>query len=94
VDAITKGMRIDLLQHDIKVTAVHPGAAETEFSEVRFKGAKETAKKVYEGYQPLSAEDVANVIYYTTTLPAHVCINDLVMTCTQQAGSVYLNKRS
>jgi len=89
VDAITKAMRMDLLRHHIKVTAIHPGAAETEFSDVRFKGDKETAKKVYDGFTPLSAGDVADVIYYTTTLPPHVCINDLVLTATQQANSFY-----
>jgi 3-hydroxy acid dehydrogenase / malonic semialdehyde reductase len=92
VDAISQAMRIDLLRHHIKVTAIHPGAAETEFSIVRFKGNDETAQSVYEGYQPLTATDVAGVIYYTTTLPPHVCINDLVLTCTQQATSVYLHK--
>ena len=92
VDSISKSMRIDLLPYGIKVTAVHPGAAETEFSLVRLKGAKEAAKKVYEGYQPLTAEDVANVIFYTTTLPRHVCINDLVVTCTAQANSHYFYK--
>ena len=93
VDAISKAMRIDLLQHRIKVTAIHPGAAETEFSVVRFKGDEASAKKVYEGYQPLTAEDVADVIYYTTTLPAHVCINDLVLTPTQQASAIHFNKQ-
>lgn len=93
VDALSQAMRIDLLQHNIKVTAIHPGAAETEFSLVRFKGAAATAKSVYEGYQPLTATDVASVIFYTTTLPPHVCINDLVLTCTQQASSVYLHKK-
>ncbi len=92
VDSITKGMRVDLLQHHIKVTAVHPGAAETEFSLVRFKGSEETAKKVYEGYTALKAEDVADIIYYTASLPPHVCINDLVVTCTQQANSYYFDK--
>jgi NADP-dependent 3-hydroxy acid dehydrogenase YdfG len=94
VDALTKAMRIDLLQHNIKVTGIHPGAAETEFSIVRFKGSEDSAKKVYEGYQPLSAQDVAEVVYYTTTLPDHVCINDLVLTCTQQASSVNFNKNN
>lgn len=94
VDAISKAMRIDLLKNNIKVTAIHPGAAETEFSIVRFKGDKEAAKKIYEGLQPLRAEDVANVIYYCATLPPHVCINDLVLTCTQQANSLYFNKKS
>jgi NADP-dependent 3-hydroxy acid dehydrogenase YdfG len=92
VDALSQAMRIDLLRHGIKVTAIHPGAAETEFSLVRFKGAEAAAKSVYEGYQPLTATDVAAVIYYTTTLPPHVCINDLVLTCTQQASSVYFHK--
>lgn len=93
VDSLSKGMRIDLLRHHIKVTAIHPGAAETEFSIVRFKGSEESAKKVYEGFHPLSAEDVADIIYYTASLPPHVCINDLVVTCTQQANS-YLTDRS
>jgi NADP-dependent 3-hydroxy acid dehydrogenase YdfG len=92
VDAISKAMRIDLLQHRIKVTAIHPGAAETEFSLVRFKDNEEQAKKVYEGYIPLSAGDVADVIYYCTTLPDHVCINDLVLTCVAQANSFYFYK--
>jgi 3-hydroxy acid dehydrogenase/malonic semialdehyde reductase len=93
VDAVSKAMRIDLLQHGIKVTAVHPGAADTEFSNVRFKGNNDLAKKVYEGYQPLSAEDVADTVFYTTTLPPHVCINDLVITCTAQANSFYTYKK-
>lgn len=89
VDAMSKGMRIDLLRHNIKVTAIHPGAAETEFSLVRFKGDEGTARSIYKGLQPLSAEDVADVIWYTTTLPPHVCINDLVITCTRQADGIY-----
>jgi 3-hydroxy acid dehydrogenase / malonic semialdehyde reductase len=92
VDSLTKAMRIDLLQHNVKVTAIHPGAAETEFSLVRFKGDTEKAGAVYTGYQALSAADVASVVYYTTTLPAHVCINDLVLTCTAQANSFYTHK--
>ncbi|RYZ22378.1 MAG: SDR family NAD(P)-dependent oxidoreductase [Chitinophagaceae bacterium] len=89
VDALSKGMRIDLLPHHIKVTAIHPGAAETEFGIVRFKGDEETAKKVYDGIVPLTAEDVADIIFYCTSLPDHVCINDLVVTCTQQANAYY-----
>ena len=92
VDSITKGMRIDLLQHHIKVTAIHPGAAETEFSLIRFKGAADTAKKVYEGFSPLVAKDVADIVFYAATLPAHVCINDLVVTSTQQANSYHFNR--
>lgn len=93
VGALSQAMRIDMLRHGIKVTAIHPGAAETEFSLVRFKGDADTAASVYTGIEPLSAKDVADVIYYTTTLPAHVCINDLVLTCTQQANSIYFHKR-
>lgn len=92
VDSISQAMRIDLLPFHIKVTAIHPGAAETEFSLVRFKGAEQTASKVYEGYHPLSADDVASIIYYTASLPPHVCINDLVVTCTQQANTYIFNK--
>lgn len=92
VDAISKAMRIDLLPHRIKVTAIHPGAAETEFSIVRFKGDASKADAVYDGYQALQAEDIANITYYTATLPEHVCINDLVVTCTSQANSFYLHK--
>lgn len=93
VDAISKAMRIDLLQHQIKVTAVHPGAAETEFSMVRFKGDADAAKKVYEGFQPLKAEDVADVVFYAASLPAHVCINEMVLTATQQANSYHFNRQ-
>lgn len=93
VAAISESMRIDLLRHGIKVTAIHPGAAETEFSLVRFKGNKETAASVYTGFTPLSAADVAEVVYYVTTLPPHVCINDLVMTSTAQANSFYFHRK-
>jgi len=93
VDSISQAMRIDLLRHHIKVTAIHPGAAETEFSLVRFKGNEAAAKSIYEGYQPLTAADVAGVIYYTASLPPHVCINDLVLTPTQQADAIYFYKK-
>lgn len=93
VDAISKGMRIDLLKDGIKVTQVCPGAAETEFSEVRFDGNKEKAKAVYNGYTPMSAEDVASVVYYTTTLPENLCINDMVITSLAQANSFYVEKK-
>ena len=92
VDAISKSMRIDLLQHRIKVTAIHPGAADTEFSKVRFKGDMDQAQKIYEGYTPLRAEDVADTIYYCASLPAHVCINELNITCLAQANSFYYNR--
>ena len=93
VDTLSHAMRIDLLKNNIKVTAIHPGAAETEFSLVRFKGDEDTAKKIYDGLVPLSAHDVADVIYYCATLPAHICINDLVMTCTRQADGIYFNRQ-
>ena len=93
VDAITKGMRIDLLKHNIKVTGIHPGAVEIEFSLVRFKGQEETAKAAYAGLTPLKAEDIADTVFYCVNLPAHVCINDLVITCTQQAGAYYFYKK-
>lgn len=87
VDALNKGMRIDLLPYGIKVTAVHPGAVETEFSEVRFKGDKERAKKVYDGFEPLVAVDVAEAIWFAATRPPHVNINDMLIMPTAQANA-------
>jgi 3-hydroxy acid dehydrogenase/malonic semialdehyde reductase len=86
VDALSKCMRIDLLKRGIKVTNIAPGMVETEFSLVRFRGDKDKASAVYNGIQPLKGEDVAEVIFYCASLPAHVCINDLVITPTAQAG--------
>jgi 3-hydroxy acid dehydrogenase/malonic semialdehyde reductase len=86
VDALSKAMRIDLLKHSIKVTNIAPGMAETEFSLVRFKGDKDKADAVYKGVDALKAEDIAEVIFFCANLPVHVCINDLVITPTQQAG--------
>ena len=94
VDAITQSMRIDLLPHNIKVTGIHPGAAETEFSLVRFKGDAEKAAAMYKGFTPLTANDVAEVVYYVTTQPPHVCINDLVIMPTAQASAIYFHKQS
>ena len=93
VDAISQAMRIDLLRYNIKVTCINPGAAETEFSLVRFKGDEDTASKIYDGLKPLTADDVAEIIYYCTTLPPHVCINDLSVTCLQQADTIYFNRQ-
>mgnify|MGYP006267408475 CR=1 FL=1 len=93
VDALSHTMRIDLLPHNIKVTAIHPGAAETEFSLVRFKGDAEKAAQVYKGFQPLQANDIADITYYCATLPPHVCINDLVVTPTAQADGIYFHKQ-
>jgi len=92
VDAFNQAMRIDLLRHNIKVTGIHPGAAETEFSIVRFKGDEKTAKKVYDGITPLAAEDVADIIFYCASLPPNVCINDLTVTCIRQADGIYFNR--
>ena len=86
VAALSKSMRIDMLKNNIKVTLIAPGMAETEFSLVRFKGDEEKAKNVYKGIDALTADDIADVIYYCATLPDHVCINELVITPTQQAG--------
>jgi 3-hydroxy acid dehydrogenase / malonic semialdehyde reductase len=86
VDSLSRSMRIDLLKHNIKVTNIAPGMAETEFSLVRFKGDATRADTVYKGVDPLTGSDIADVIYFCATLPAHVCINDLVITPTQQAG--------
>lgn len=89
VDALSQSMRIDLLPYKIKVTAINPGMAETEFSIVRFKGDELRAQKVYDDLKPLQAEDIAEVVYYCAHLPAHVCINDLTLTCTNQANAIY-----
>jgi len=86
VASLSRSMRIDLLKNNIRVTNIAPGMAETEFSIVRFKGDKEKADSVYKGIDALSADDIAGVIYYCATLPAHVCINELVVTPTQQAS--------
>ena len=92
VDAISKGTRIDLVSQHIKVTHIAPGAANTEFSLVRFKGDKERADNVYKGFTSLAAEDVAGAVYYVTTLPAHVNVNDLVLMPTAQASAVNFHK--
>jgi 3-hydroxy acid dehydrogenase/malonic semialdehyde reductase len=86
VAALSKSMRIDLLKNNIRVTNIAPGMAETEFSLVRFKGDKEKADSVYKGIDALTADDIADAIYYCATLPSHVCINELVITPTQQAS--------
>lgn len=92
VDAISKTMRIDLLQHRIKVTAIHPGAVETEFAIVRFKGDTTKASDTYKGFIPLTASDIAEIVYYTASLPLNVCINDLVVTPLSQANAIYFKR--
>lgn len=92
VNAISQAQRIDLLPHKIKVTCINPGAAETEFSLIRYKGDEQKANAVYAGYEPLVANDIADIVYYCAGLPPHVCINDLVVTCLAQASSFYTFK--
>jgi NADP-dependent 3-hydroxy acid dehydrogenase YdfG len=87
VDALNKAMRIDLLPHGIRVTAVNPGMVETEFSIVRFHGDEERAKKVYEGLQPLTPQDIAETIFWVASRPAHVNINDIIIMPTIQANT-------
>lgn len=93
VDAITKAMRIDLLPHLIKVTQVSPGATNTEFSTVRFDGDKQKADKVYVGFQPLVAEDIAEIILFVLQRPENVNINDILIMPTAQASAREINKR-
>jgi NADP-dependent 3-hydroxy acid dehydrogenase YdfG len=93
VDAVTKAMRIDLLPHGIRVTGIHPGKVETEFSMVRYKGDKERAEKDYVGYEPLHAKDVAETILFAVTRPPHVTINELTVMPTAQANTVHLLKK-
>jgi len=87
VDALNKAMRVDLLPYGIKVTAIHPGAVETEFSEVRFKGDKERAKKVYDGFEPLVADDIADLIWFAVSRPLNVNINELTVVPIAQANA-------
>ncbi len=94
VNAITQGMRIDLLKHNIKVSSVSPGMVDTEFSLVRFGGDKEKADNVYKGVTALSAEDIADAIEYIVTRPAHVNINDILIMPTQQANAYYTHRDS
>ena len=92
VDALNKAMRIDLNKHNIRVSAIHPGAVETEFSEVRFKGDTQKAKSVYVGYKALQAEDIADIIYFVISRPYHVNIEDLVVYPTAQASATILKR--
>lgn len=93
VDALNKAMRIDLNPYNIRVGAIHPGMVETNFSNVRFKGDQERASKVYEGFDCLQAEDIADIIYFVVSRPYHVNIADLVVLSTAQASSTIVNKK-
>lgn len=92
VDALTKGMRIDLNAHSIKVTAIHPGLVETEFSLVRFKGDETRAASVYKGIEPLYGKDIADLILFAITRPAHVVIADMVVLPTAQASATVVKR--
>jgi len=94
VDAITQGMRFDLNPHGIKVTGIHPGLVDTEFSLVRFKGETERAKNVYKGMQPLKAQDIADLILFTLTRPDHVVLADMVILPTAQASATTVKRDS
>lgn len=93
VDALSKAMRIDLLPYGIKVTEINPGMVETEFSVVRFKGDKERAKKVYENFEPLIADDIADAIWYVVSRPKHVNINDMLIMPTAQATATIIDRK-
>lgn len=94
VDAISKAMRIDLLPHAIKVTNINPGAAETEFSLVRYKGDAERAAQVYKGFEPLKAEDIAEIAWFVISRPRHVVLNDIIVTPLAQAAAAYMHKEN
>ena len=93
VEAMSEGMRLDLTQHGIKITNIAPGAVETEFSEVRFKGDKEKAQKVYEGYEPLLPEDVADLIFYAINAPNRVTIADVTIYSKSQSAPTMIYKK-
>ena len=92
VDALNQGMRMDLNQYGIRVGAIHPGMVETEFSEVRFKGDTERAEKVYQGFDALQANDIAEIIHFVISRPYHVNIADLVVMPTAQASSTIVKR--
>lgn len=94
VDGLTKNMRIDLLPHHIRVSQIVPGAAETEFSLVRFGGDESKAKAVYQGFIPLSASDIADAAWFIISRPQHVCINDLVIMPSAQANATTFHRQS
>lgn len=90
---ITKALRLELSGTGVRVSTVDPGLAETEFSIVRFKGDEARAKKVYEGVEPLTAEDIAETLVWVASRPAHVCIDEMVIKCTDQAAIHKLHRR-
>lgn len=93
VDALTRSMRIDFLPYNIRVGQIAPGAANTEFSIVRFKGDQEKSESVYKGFVPLSADDIADAAWFMVSRPAHVCISDILIMPTAQATATIFNKQ-
>jgi NADP-dependent 3-hydroxy acid dehydrogenase YdfG len=93
VNGISKAMRLDLYDKNIRVTSIDPGMVETEFSEVRFSGDKEKAKKVYDGWTPLSGEDIANTILWCALRPAHINISEVIIMGTAQGSTTLLNRK-
>jgi len=93
VNAITRAMRFDLYQKDIKISTVDPGMVKTDFSLVRFKGNKERADKIYEGMEPLTAEDIADAVLYCATRPQHVNIDEIMMTPVAQASAIHVKRK-
>lgn len=94
VDGLTRAMRMDIYTHNIRVTQVAPGAVETEFSEVRFKGDKSKAARVYDNFRPLSAADVADAVWYCANVPQHVSIHDMVVMPAAQASAMLIHRES
>jgi 3-hydroxy acid dehydrogenase/malonic semialdehyde reductase len=94
VNAITRAMRLDLYEKEIKISTVDPGMVETDFSKVRFRGNKEKAKKVYEGMKPLTAEDIADAVLYCATRPLHINIDEIMMTPTAQASAIHVKRKT
>ena len=94
VDAISQGLRLDLVAHGIRVTQISPGAVETEFSVVRFKGDQNRADSIYKGFEPLTPDDVADAVFYCINLPKHVCVNDMLIMPTAQASATVFNKKT
>jgi len=94
VDALNRAMRLDLLQHGIKITGIHPGMVETEFSIVRYSGDEERARKVYVGLNPLTPDDIAETIFWAVARPAHVNITDIIITPTAQGNATTTVRKS
>jgi 3-hydroxy acid dehydrogenase/malonic semialdehyde reductase len=87
VEGLSRALRLDVVQHNVKVTTISPGLVETEFSLVRFKGDQEKADAVYQGIDPLTGKDIADMVWFAASQPAHICINDIHITCTAQADT-------